>query len=791
MRTRRFSLAVAAWCAVALAPAAWSQSGPGQRWIVTGSAMRDFVVAVDSTVAHSGRASLRIEALDDPSGFTSVATILAGPRYAGRRLRVSAMLRASGLGGQGAALWARADSAGKSVAFSSTQGTRQLAGDFGWTSASVELEVPREAGTVFLGALSAGSGRLWIDDVRVEVLPSRPGAEVAQLVGFEAPDRLDAPPVTPVASGSPSPRETPRPLSQRGLGNVEAFARLVGYVRFWYPGDSAVTTNWDEFTVRGMRLVEQAPTADSLAATLRALFAAIAPGVQLHLTGTTPAPSAPAPAPGGPAHLVFWEHCGFGVPKTDPAAAARTSTYHSIRRWIPASEGRFPAAVPVSGCGSATTIPLPDPAEPFAAALGGGVSASVPLAIRTTGDDRTPTWKAPAPSERFSIADRATRLADVALLWMVPQHFYPYFDVLPADWDAALRRALQRAATDDGGVPFDTTLQQLVAALRDGHGGVYRPGGVRGTPDLALGWVEGRIVVTAVGDSATARGIRRGDELLAIDGEPARAALARAEGLVSGATPQWVRQVALARLLTGDAGSRVALRVANPVDAGAPAREPSLVRLNAVPPTPPRPEKVAELRPGILYVDFDRVTDADVAAAMPRLEAARGIVFDMRGYPNRVNTPSVLAYLADSTIRSPFFEIPVVLRPDHAGMRFGDASWSVPPRRPRLRARVAFLSGGGSISYAESTLGVVEDNHLGDIVGEPTAGTNGNINPFSLPGGYTVRWTGLRVRKRDGTRHHGVGIIPNVPVAPTLRGVREGRDDVLERALDLVSARTP
>ena len=28
------------------------------------------------------------------------------------------------------------------------------------------------------------------------------------------------------------------------------------------------------------------------------------------------------------------------------------------------------------------------------------------------------------------------------------------------------------------------------------------------------------------------------------------------------------------------------------------------------------------------------------------------------------------------------------------------------------------------------------------FVGGPSAGTNGNINPFTLPGGYRIIWTG-------------------------------------------------
>jgi C-terminal processing protease CtpA/Prc len=77
---------------------------------------------------------------------------------------------------------------------------------------------------------------------------------------------------------------------------------------------------------------------------------------------------------------------------------------------------------------------------------------------------------------------------------------------------------------------------------------------------------------------------------------------------------------------------------------------------------------------------------------------------------------------------------------------------------------------------------------LADIVGEPTAGTNGNVNPFTVPGGYVLSWTGMRVLKHDGSRHHGVGILPTHPVSRTIKGITERRDEILEKALELARA---
>ena len=108
---------------------------------------------------------------------------------------------------------------------------------------------------------------------------------------------------------------------------------------------------------------------------------------------------------------------------------------------------------------------------------------------------------------------------------------------------------------------------------------------------------------------------------------------------------------------------------------------------------------------------------------------------------------------------------------------------------PKFTTNVAFVTDGRAISAAETFLGIIEHYKLAEIVGGPTAGTNGNVNPFVLPGGYHVSWTGMRVLKHDGSQHHGVGIQPTVPVSRTIAGIAAGRDELLERAVAVVTGR--
>ena len=68
-----------------------------------------------------------------------------------------------------------------------------------------------------------------------------------------------------------------------------------------------------------------------------------------------------------------------------------------------------------------------------------------------------------------------------------------------------------------------------------------------------------------------------------------------------------------------------------------------------------------------------------------------------------------------------------------------------------------------------------------------TAGTNGNVASFDVPGGFSIVFTGMRVTRHDGhSPFHIEGEKPDIRIEPTLVGLRAGRDEVLEHAVALL-----
>ncbi len=442
----------------------------------------------------------------------------------------------------------------------------------------------------------------------------------------------------------------------------------------------------------------------------------------------------------------------------------------------------------------------PTAGETATRSLGRGLSAQIPLALYSREGQTLRPDGAPSPDalretldgislDRLTAADEALRLADVVIAWNVFQHFYPYFEVVDTNWDQVLTRTLQRAEADTSSRDFLRTLRRMLVPLKDGHGGVSHPADslTAGLP-LQFDRVEGNVVVADTAASAAAQSCARpGDVLTAIDGTPIEEALQEEMRSISG-SPQWrtvraLRQLGegrpgtTARLELRREGQAVACQVARPSDSSTRRRKRR--RLQAE----PRPDSIDVLPGGTHYVDLTRVGMEALRPRLDTLAQAESVIFDVRGYPEGGNQ-ELLQHLSSETLRSAHFEIPKIIYPDRRKIAgYTGGRWTLPSKSPQLSGEVAFLTDARAISYAESIMGIVEHYDLGTIVGRPTAGANGNVNPFTLPGQYQVYWTGMRVQKHDRSQHHLVGIRPDVRATRTVEGVRAGTDEVLRTAL--------
>jgi C-terminal processing protease CtpA/Prc len=402
------------------------------------------------------------------------------------------------------------------------------------------------------------------------------------------------------------------------------------------------------------------------------------------------------------------------------------------------------------------------------------------------------SWRPDATYADSAYPSRELRMLALFRFWGVIHYFYPYLHLMGDTWDRALVEMIPRFEAAADARAYELAVHEFAAKIPDGH---VHVGGDRAVPELAGAgrppfWfriVDGHVVVTSLVDAAStaASGLAVGDLIVSVDGEPIEQRMDRIEKYVPGSNETWRRTRTAWLALSGDPKEALKLTLQGP--SGGP-REVTLSRTTKWD-TPERSRPVYEMLDGNLgYADLDRLQVSEVDAMFKALGGARGIVFDMRGYPHgtawaigpRLN-------VRHARVGAQFFEPLVTVGPSDRSFFEQPIGESDPGADvPLYRGKTVMLIDERTMSQAEHTGLFFEAANGTTFVGSQTAGANGDVTTLTLPGGLSVSFSGHDVRHADGRQLQRTGLVPDVEVHPTLAGIRAGKDEVLERALAVV-----
>ena len=385
------------------------------------------------------------------------------------------------------------------------------------------------------------------------------------------------------------------------------------------------------------------------------------------------------------------------------------------------------------------------------------------------------------------------RLLAAFRFWNAINYFYPYKALMGEDWNAVLLSAIPNFEQAGDSLQYGLAVAALVSKIHDSHGFVRTPGLIpyfgRTSPGLKVRYVEGKAVVTEVAtdSAALASGIKVGDVISRVDGEPADRRRARFTPYIAYSTPQALDDAMAQRFLLGPDSSTAVLGV---VGADGHEREAKLPRrlsyFQAMRWT--RTGPIWKVLPGnIGYVDLERLTVAQVDSMFDALKDTKAIIFDNRSYPQGTAWPIAPRLTDRDDVAAARFQRPLVMSPDSSEWNTHSFIQRLPrTTKPRYRGKTVMLVDERTISQAEHTGLFFEAANGTKFVGSPTMGANGDVTVVVLPGGAVANFTGHDVRHADGRQLQRVGLQPDVLVRPTIAGIRAGKDEVLDRAIRFV-----
>ena len=182
------------------------------------------------------------------------------------------------------------------------------------------------------------------------------------------------------------------------------------------------------------------------------------------------------------------------------------------------------------------------------------------------------------------------------------------------------------------------------------------------------------------------------------------------------------------------------------------------------------------------------VKAADCAHYVEEAASTKGLIIDIRNYPSEFVVFALGSLLVkDQTPFARFTEGDL----STPGAFHWANSLSLTPQTPHYSGKIVILVDENSMSQAEYTSMAFRAAHGAIVIGSTTAGADGNVSPFALPGGVRTMISGIGVFYPDKAPTQRIGIVPNVEVTPTIAGIRAGRDEVLEEALRQILGQQP
>lgn len=678
----------------------------------------------DKQVVHGGQRSARIERSADRKEEFSTLSASIPIDFTGAQVELRGFLRTRNVSSY-VGLWLRLDGEAPNLAIENMS-RQQVAGTRDWAEYTISLPLRTDARRLVFGVLLRGEGEIWADDLRL-LVDGKPISEAPTLTStsFEGDRRF----------------ETGSGLSLESLGTVQienlaTLGKVWGYLKYHHPAVTAGNYQWDYELLNVMPKV--------IAATNRADANVIVARWVDGLAKTSPC---------------------------DPCSIPRTADIHQRPRLEWLGDER---ALGSSLSRALLTIQQKRPVgQQFFVTIGPNVANPVfnhELAYRT-----------------IKPADAGFQLLALFRYWNIIEYWYPNRDLIGEDWDAVLHEFVPRLGLAQSREAYERELMALITRINDTHanlqnapyarppvGTCIAPAGVR--------FVQDRPVITGFAEGSTLANVQRGDILISIDGAPI-------SKLVEQWSPYYSASNEVARLheisrglMRGACGKTVfgMRREGRDFDVSVERVPSTGLKLSSA---------LAHDRPGdaflllsakVAYLKLSNVKGVDVPEYIRRAEGTDGLIVDIRNYPSDFVVFTLGSLLVD---RPAAFATFTHMDLSNPGTSYWAKTVTLTPTAPHYPGKVVILVDESSISSSEYTAMALRASPRAVVVGSTTAGADGNISPFPLPGGLRTVISGLGVFYPDRKPTQRIGIVPDIVVNPTIEGLRDGRDEVLEAAI--------
>ncbi|MEJ7683191.1 MAG: S41 family peptidase [Segetibacter sp.] len=378
------------------------------------------------------------------------------------------------------------------------------------------------------------------------------------------------------------------------------------------------------------------------------------------------------------------------------------------------------------------------------------------------------------------------RLLGLARYWSAINYFCPNKDRIVRNWDSVLYEYVPKFLGAKDSIEYVLAAARLIKQINDTHGyltsSVFRRL-IAKAPPLQLKYVNDKTIVYKLFNDSLKQKLFAGDEIIAVDNMPVKKLRDSLAQYVSVSNEASLHREVNYLVLAGKENTSVKIKV---LHNGKPVnltllRSAGIYQFESVPGEGPIWKK---LNDKLGYVDLGRLEVAQIDSMFNDFKNVDVIIIDNRSYP-KGTVWSIINYLTDKPVKAAKGATVVADSPDPLTVTVQESVWELPVTpKPQYKGKLVILVNEVTQSQAEYSCMVLQAACKNvTVIGSQTAGADGDVTGILLPGGIKTSFSGHGIHYSDGRPTQGIGIVPDIKIKPTIKGIKAGRDEVLERAI--------
>jgi len=396
------------------------------------------------------------------------------------------------------------------------------------------------------------------------------------------------------------------------------------------------------------------------------------------------------------------------------------------------------------------------------------------------------------PYKELLYPELSYRLLALFKFWNIVNYFFPYRNFCDQKWKEVLVEMLPDFVNAQNREQYILACLKFVAKIDDSHG-MINPKILEGVLKVPFEtkFIEDKLVVTMFtgNDPYVKEKIETGDVITAIDGEPVDDIVKKMWPYTPASNEAVKLRKIASNILRGNTNSVFITVMRDEKSFEVKIPRYSIHLLNIPDDSSPHPEKegytVLDNNIGYVLPSNCKIEERK-AGTKKVLDGTKGVIIDMRCYPNFHLHSSFIDALRLENTRCKTEQISFA-NVSYPGYFFCSDTFQENKNIKYRYTPIVVIVNEETQSWAESLVLGFQVINSTVVIGSMTAGADGRVTYIYLPGNISVRMTGVGIYYPDGSNLQRVGVKIDEIVKPTIAGIKAGRDELLERAIEIIN----